>query len=143
MKAFNVYLRNGSSVTIYAKAFHHQGDRYVFDKADAGSVQFFVASEIVGICEAVNANVTDASDSLTATSQLRVPIATAVPAELSSRAASLEDLLEDYERRIITSALERNQNHLSNTADQLKLTRHQLRYRMQKLNLDSASIRDC
>ena len=48
---------------------------------------------------------------------------------------SLDMALERYEREIIHSALEQNNFSLTRAAEQLKLTRHALRYRMQRLNM--------
>jgi DNA-binding NtrC family response regulator len=39
------------------------------------------------------------------------------------------------ERELITGALEQNGRNLTRTAERLKLTRHALRYRMQRLNM--------
>ena len=38
-------------------------------------------------------------------------------------------------RELITGALEQNDFNLTRAAEQLKLTRHSLRYRMQRLNM--------
>jgi len=51
---------------------------------------------------------------------------------------SLDAALERLEREIINSTLEHNNFSLTRTADQLKMTRHSLRYRMQKLNMKIA-----
>jgi DNA-binding NtrC family response regulator len=51
---------------------------------------------------------------------------------------SLDAALERLEREIITSTLEQNNFSLTRTAEQLKLSRHSLRYRMQKLNMKIA-----
>jgi DNA-binding NtrC family response regulator len=48
---------------------------------------------------------------------------------------SLDMALERHEREIIHSALEHNNFNLTRAAEQLKLTRHALRYRMQRLNM--------
>lgn len=48
---------------------------------------------------------------------------------------SLDMALERHEREIIHSALEQNTFNLTRAAEQLKLTRHALRYRMQRLNM--------
>ena len=40
-----------------------------------------------------------------------------------------------YERELITSLLTQNHYNLAKTAEQLKLSRHALRYRMQRLNI--------
>jgi DNA-binding NtrC family response regulator len=48
---------------------------------------------------------------------------------------SLDELMEDHERRLIFSVLDQHQFNLGKTADHLKLSRHQLRYRMQRLNI--------
>ena len=58
--------------------------------------------------------------------------------ELSSASAggSLEEALFNFERDLILSRLEQNHFSLAKTADQLKITRHALRYRMQRLNVN-------
>jgi two-component system response regulator PilR (NtrC family) len=48
---------------------------------------------------------------------------------------SLDEMLANFERELITSTLELNQRNVTRTAEQLKLSRHALRYRMQRLNL--------
>jgi len=48
---------------------------------------------------------------------------------------SLDDALGRLERELITGALEQNGRNLTRTAERLKLTRHALRYRMQRLNM--------
>jgi len=49
---------------------------------------------------------------------------------------SLEEALFNFERDLILSRLEQNHYSLAKTADQLKITRHALRYRMQRLNVN-------
>jgi DNA-binding NtrC family response regulator len=55
---------------------------------------------------------------------------------------SLEAALERIERELIQGALEQNSFSLTRAAGQLKLTRHSLRYRMQRLNMmtDNADL---
>jgi len=48
---------------------------------------------------------------------------------------SLDDLTANFEREVITNLLLQNHFNLNKTADQLKITRHSLRYRMQRLNI--------
>ena len=48
---------------------------------------------------------------------------------------SLDELMSNYEREIKTTALECNHFSLTRTAEQLKISRHALRYRMQRLNI--------
>jgi len=48
---------------------------------------------------------------------------------------SLDDIMANYEREVINSALEQNHFNFARVADQLKITRHALRYRMQRLNI--------
>jgi len=48
---------------------------------------------------------------------------------------SLDAALERHEREIIHGALEQNNFSLTRAAERLKLTRHALRYRMQRLNM--------
>jgi DNA-binding NtrC family response regulator len=55
---------------------------------------------------------------------------------------SLEAALERVERELIQDALERSNFNLTRAAGQLKLTRHSLRYRMQRLNMTAAGELD-
>ena len=55
---------------------------------------------------------------------------------------SIEAALERMERELIQSALEQNNFSLTRTAGQLKLTRHSLRYRMQRLNMTATGDTD-
>jgi DNA-binding NtrC family response regulator len=48
---------------------------------------------------------------------------------------SLDDAMAEFERQLINSTLETNRFNLSKTAEQLKISRHALRYRMQRLNI--------
>jgi DNA-binding NtrC family response regulator len=48
---------------------------------------------------------------------------------------SLDDIIANYEREVIAGMLEQNNRSITRTAEQLKLSRHALRYRMQRLNL--------
>src|SRR5438034_1716524 len=56
--------------------------------------------------------------------------------EFSSAGNSLEEALFNFERDLVLSRLEQNHYSLAKTADQLKITRHALRYRMQRLNVN-------
>jgi DNA-binding NtrC family response regulator len=49
--------------------------------------------------------------------------------------ATLDDLVANFERDLINATLEQNHFSLTKTAERLKLSRHALRYRMQRLNL--------
>jgi len=49
---------------------------------------------------------------------------------------SLDDALARLERELITQALEQHDFNLTRAAERLKLTRHSLRYRMQRLNMN-------
>jgi len=49
---------------------------------------------------------------------------------------SLDDALARLERELITRALEQHDFNLTRAAEDLKLTRHSLRYRMQRLNMN-------
>jgi DNA-binding NtrC family response regulator len=48
---------------------------------------------------------------------------------------SLDEIMADFERQLINSTLEQCRYNISKTADQLKISRHALRYRMQRLNI--------
>jgi DNA-binding NtrC family response regulator len=56
-------------------------------------------------------------------------------APLSSGGGSLEEAVSRYERDLIQRSLAENHYSLAKTADQLKITRHALRYRINRLNL--------
>ena len=45
--------------------------------------------------------------------------------------------MANFERELISSMLEQNHYSLTRTAEQLKISRHALRYRMQRLNIRS------
>jgi DNA-binding NtrC family response regulator len=53
---------------------------------------------------------------------------------------SLEEIMNNYERDILMMALERNHFSLTRTAEHLKITRHALRYRMQRLNISAETF---
>lgn len=48
---------------------------------------------------------------------------------------SLDELLANFERDLVLHALQQNNESLTRTAEQLKITRHALRYRMQRLGI--------
>ena len=50
-------------------------------------------------------------------------------------AESLDERMANFERELITAMLEQNHFSLTRTAEQLKISRHALRYRMQRLNI--------
>jgi DNA-binding NtrC family response regulator len=58
------------------------------------------------------------------------------PAVHTPTGESLDDALARIEVELITGALEQSGFNLTRAAEQLKLTRHSLRYRMQRLNLN-------
>ena len=51
---------------------------------------------------------------------------------------SLDEILGRFERELIGGLLEKNSFSLNKTAEQLKISRHALRYRMQRLNIHLA-----
>jgi two-component system, NtrC family, response regulator AtoC len=51
---------------------------------------------------------------------------------------SLDEIMANYERELITTLLEQNHFSVSRTAEQLKISRHALRYRIQRLNISGA-----
>ena len=55
---------------------------------------------------------------------------------------SLDEALSNFERQLILAALERNHFSINKTAERLKVTRHALRYRMQRLNLNTDASPD-
>jgi transcriptional regulator with PAS, ATPase and Fis domain len=59
---------------------------------------------------------------------------TAAPSKTTA-GESLDQIMANFERDLITGILEQNHFNLTRTADQLKISRHALRYRMQRLNI--------
>jgi DNA-binding NtrC family response regulator len=55
---------------------------------------------------------------------------------------SLDESMAKFERELIISVLEQNHYSLSKTSDQLKISRHALRYRMQRLNIGAEAAID-
>ena len=49
---------------------------------------------------------------------------------------SLDEMMANFERELIASLLEQNHFNLTRTAEHLKISRHALRYRMQRLNVE-------
>ncbi len=56
--------------------------------------------------------------------------------------ASLDEIMAGFERELITNLLEQHRFSLTRTAEHLKISRHALRYRMQRLNIHSDSDAD-
>jgi transcriptional regulator with PAS, ATPase and Fis domain len=50
-------------------------------------------------------------------------------------AMSLDESVANFEKELITNLLEQNHYSLTKTAEQLKISRHALRYRMQRLSI--------
>ncbi|MFN7140923.1 MAG: sigma-54 interaction domain-containing protein, partial [Limisphaerales bacterium] len=55
---------------------------------------------------------------------------------------SIDDIMADFERQLIMNTLEQNRFNLSRSAEQLKISRHALRYRMQRLNITTETEDD-
>ena len=66
---------------------------------------------------------------------LRKGAAPAVPAARAVANGSLDEMMSGFEKELISNVLEQNHFSLSKTAEQLKISRHALRYRMQRLNI--------
>src|SRR3954469_23311529 len=52
---------------------------------------------------------------------------------------SLDEIMAGFERDFIMQTLDHNRYNLTRTADQLKISRHALRYRMQRLNISAGA----
>lgn len=59
-----------------------------------------------------------------------------------SPSGSLDDTVMQFERELILATLNQSHFNLSKAAEQLKLSRHALRYRMQRLNLSAGAEGD-
>jgi DNA-binding NtrC family response regulator len=71
--------------------------------------------------------------------RLRKSGSIAAPAPGASGDVSLEEAILSYERDMIVRTLEQTHNNLAKAADQLKITRHALRYRINRLNIRTSS----
>jgi DNA-binding NtrC family response regulator len=67
--------------------------------------------------------------------QVETRLQKAAPTQVAT-GESLDDALARLERELITQALVENDSNLTRAAEQLKLSRHSLRYRMQRLNMN-------
>jgi DNA-binding NtrC family response regulator len=56
--------------------------------------------------------------------------------------ASLDEIVSNFERDLITQTLEQNHFSLTRSAERLRLSRHALRYRMQRLNVAAVADAD-
>ena len=54
-------------------------------------------------------------------------------------AESLGERVDNFERELISGILEQNHYNVAKAADQLKITRHALRYRMRRLNISAGT----
>ena len=70
--------------------------------------------------------------------QLENRLTKAAPPVYATGERPLDEIVADFERDLINSTLESTAHNLTKSADKLKLSRHALRYRMQRLNLGSA-----
>jgi DNA-binding NtrC family response regulator len=55
---------------------------------------------------------------------------------------SLDEIMGNFERDLISGLLEQNHFNFAKTAEQLKISRHALRYRMQRLNIATGTEAD-
>jgi len=55
---------------------------------------------------------------------------------------TLDEMMSNFERELILSVLEQNHYNLTRSSEQLKISRHALRYRMQRLNIAQDSESD-
>lgn len=74
--------------------------------------------------------------------QLETRLRKSEPAGAQVVTGSLNEIISNYEHDLITNILEQNHFSLTRTADQLQISRHALRYRMQRLNISLGSDED-
>ncbi len=68
--------------------------------------------------------------------QLETQLRKAVGAPKFSGKESLDEMMTNLEKELIGSVLEQNNFNVTRAAEQLKISRHALRYRMQRLNIN-------
>ncbi len=64
------------------------------------------------------------------------------PAPKPVPGGSLDEIMGNFERDLISGLLEQNHFNFAKTAEQLKISRHALRYRMQRLNIPTGTETD-
>jgi DNA-binding NtrC family response regulator len=77
--------------------------------------------------------------------QLESRLNKAEPQPIATGDRPLDEIVADFERNLINTTLEQSSFNLTKSAEKLKISRHALRYRMQRLNLtvgedDTATI---
>jgi DNA-binding NtrC family response regulator len=70
--------------------------------------------------------------------QLETKLRKASPPRPGGSNESLDEQVANFERDLINATLEQHRFNLTKSADQLKISRHALRYRMQRLNISLA-----
>ena len=74
--------------------------------------------------------------------QIETGLRKATNAHKAVAGQSLDEMLTNFERDLVSSVLEQNHFSLTRTAEQLKISRHALRYRMQRLNITAEAETD-
>jgi DNA-binding NtrC family response regulator len=74
--------------------------------------------------------------------QLEARLHKSPAAARSAFGGSLEEIMTNFERELIAGILEQNHFSFAKTAEQLKISRHALRYRMQRLNISAGAEPD-
>jgi len=67
--------------------------------------------------------------------QLESRLTKAEPQVIATGDRPLDEIVADFERNLINTTLEQSSFNLTKSAEKLKISRHALRYRMQRLNL--------
>jgi DNA-binding NtrC family response regulator len=67
--------------------------------------------------------------------QLESRLTKAEPQVIATGERPLDEIVADFERNLINTTLEQSSFNLTKSAEKLKISRHALRYRMQRLNL--------
>jgi len=67
--------------------------------------------------------------------QIETGLRKAAGAHKAVAGQSLDEMMANFERELVTAVLEQNHFSLTRTAEHLKISRHALRYRMQRLNI--------
>jgi DNA-binding NtrC family response regulator len=74
--------------------------------------------------------------------QIETRLQKGAPAKATEAGGSLDEIMSNFERNLILGLLEANHFSVGKTAEHLKLSRHALRYRMQRLNISIATEGD-
>jgi DNA-binding NtrC family response regulator len=131
----NHFLRHfGQTIKKPARKFSRAAQQKLLSHHWPGNVR-----ELRNVVE--RALILETSDEIQASSlpdfQIETGLRKAAGAQKAVAGQSLDEMMANYERELVTAMLEQHHFSLTRTAEKLKISRHALRYRMQRLNIST------